>query len=197
MAGSKSALIGSVSAEVVDHAPCPVLVARRTTLERIVLSEDGSEAAAVARRTLAARPFAGRPVRVVSVAHVPAPWHAAASPMATEPALKVWDEALRVQREEHEQLATAAANELADAGTQVETDVRVGDPAGEIVAAASEWNADLVAIGTHGRTGLKRLLLGSVARNVLQHAPCSVLVARTPAAPAGGDGAEASSAQRP
>ena len=41
-----------------------------------------------------------------------------------------------------------------------------------------EWNADLIAIGTHGRTGLRRLLIGSVARNVLHHASASVLVAR-------------------
>ena len=39
-------------------------------------------------------------------------------------------------------------------------------------------DADLIALGTHGRTGLSRLLLGSVARNVLNHAPCSVLIAR-------------------
>ena len=173
-----TAVLGSVSAEVVDHAPCPVLVARRASAERIVFAEDGSDAAAVARRTLAAHPFAGRPVRVVSVAHVPPPWHAAVSPMATEPALEVWDEALRIQREEHVELAEAAARELAAAGIPVETEVRMGDPAGEIVAAASEWDADLVAIGTHGRTGLQRLMLGSVARSVLHHAPSSVLVAR-------------------
>jgi nucleotide-binding universal stress UspA family protein len=176
----QSSVLGSVSAEVVAHAPCPVLVARRPSLERIVIAEDGSSAAAVARRVVSGHPFAARPVRVVSVAHVPPPWYAAMSPLTTEVSLEAWDDSLRIQREEHEQLVETAASELGMGGRDVEREVRVGDPAGEIVAAASEWNADLIAMGTRGRTGLQRLLLGSVARNVLQHAPCSVLVARAP-----------------
>jgi nucleotide-binding universal stress UspA family protein len=47
-----------------------------------------------------------------------------------------------------------------------------------IVAAALEHAADLIVVGTHGRSGLHHLLLGSVAERVVQHAPCSVLVAR-------------------
>jgi nucleotide-binding universal stress UspA family protein len=45
---------------------------------------------------------------------------------------------------------------------------------------ADEHAADVVIVGTHGRTGLVRALLGSVARNVMEHASCSVLVVRTP-----------------
>lgn len=48
----------------------------------------------------------------------------------------------------------------------------------EIVAAARQEGIDLVVVGTHGRSGLSHLLLGSVAEKVVQHAPCSVLVAR-------------------
>ena len=48
------------------------------------------------------------------------------------------------------------------------------NPAHEIIRAATDWEADLIVMGTRGRTGLERLLLGSVARKVLQHAPCSV-----------------------
>lgn len=51
-----------------------------------------------------------------------------------------------------------------------------GDPAREIVDRAREIQADLVVMGTHGRTGLKRLLLGSVAEKVLRLAPCPVLM---------------------
>lgn len=54
--------------------------------------------------------------------------------------------------------------------------VRTGDAAREIVAAAREWKADLIVVGTHGRQGIGRMLLGSVAEAVLRHAPCSVLV---------------------
>jgi hypothetical protein len=49
------------------------------------------------------------------------------------------------------------------------------------VVAARDCRADLIVTGTHGRTGLTRLVLGSVARNVLHHADCSVLVSRQPA----------------
>ena len=54
--------------------------------------------------------------------------------------------------------------------------VREGKPAAEIVAAATEWGADLVVVGTHGRSGISRALLGSTAEGVLRHSPCPVLM---------------------
>lgn len=63
---------------------------------------------------------------------------------------------------------------------RVETRLAEGDPAREIVAAAKETDADLVVMGTHGRTGLGRLLLGSVAELVLRKAPCPVLTVKGP-----------------
>ncbi|HET6762414.1 MAG TPA: universal stress protein, partial [Longimicrobiaceae bacterium] len=54
--------------------------------------------------------------------------------------------------------------------------VRVGEPADEILAEAAQWQADLVVMGTHGRRGLPRLLLGSVAETVIRRAHSSVLV---------------------
>jgi nucleotide-binding universal stress UspA family protein len=54
----------------------------------------------------------------------------------------------------------------------------VGDPAGELVRWAREHGADLLVLGTHGRTGIRRFILGSVAERVLREAPCPVLVAR-------------------
>ena len=54
--------------------------------------------------------------------------------------------------------------------------VRTGEPATEIVREAAEWGADVLVLGTHGRTGAARWLLGSVAETVLRGAPCSVLV---------------------
>ena len=54
--------------------------------------------------------------------------------------------------------------------------VRAGDPAGEILAEAAQWQAELVVVGTHGRRGLPRLLLRSVAESVLRRAQVSVLV---------------------
>ncbi len=56
--------------------------------------------------------------------------------------------------------------------------VPVGRPASEVVKAAREWPADLIVIGSHGRGGVARVVLGSVADGVLRHAPCPVIVVR-------------------
>ena len=55
-----------------------------------------------------------------------------------------------------------------------------GDPATEIGRYAADANIDLIVMGTHGRTGLERMLLGSVAEQTLRAAPCSVLVVKLP-----------------
>ena len=59
--------------------------------------------------------------------------------------------------------------------------LQVGKPMTEIVNAARDWPADLVVIGSHGRGGITRALLGSVAEGVMRHAPCPVLVVRAKA----------------
>jgi nucleotide-binding universal stress UspA family protein len=55
-----------------------------------------------------------------------------------------------------------------------------GDPATEIVRYTRDAGMDLIVMGTHGRTGLDRLLLGSVAEKVMRDAPCSVMVVKLP-----------------
>lgn len=82
--------------------------------------------------------------------------------------------------------ADAAANlereaaKLREAGLDVETVVREGYPATAIEEEARARHADLVVIGTKGHSGLKHLLLGSVAERVVQKAPCPVLAVKTP-----------------
>lgn len=61
---------------------------------------------------------------------------------------------------------------------EVETIFVEGDPGHEIVRVAKELNADLVVLGTHGLTGLKRIAIGSVAEFVGRHAPCAVFTVR-------------------
>jgi nucleotide-binding universal stress UspA family protein len=56
--------------------------------------------------------------------------------------------------------------------------VQIGIPLTEIVNAAKDWPADLIVIGSHGRGGVRRALLGSVAEGVMRHAPCPILVVR-------------------
>lgn len=55
-----------------------------------------------------------------------------------------------------------------------------GDPATEIVRYATDANIDLIVLGTHGRTGVERLLMGSVAERVMREAPCTVMVVKMP-----------------
>ncbi len=70
------------------------------------------------------------------------------------------------------------ANLIAAEKLSARAEVRIGSPAGEIVAAATDLHADLVCIATHGRNGLARVILGSVAEQVVRHAPCPVLTVR-------------------
>ncbi len=58
-----------------------------------------------------------------------------------------------------------------------------GSPAKAVCEFAEQVNADLIVIGTHGRTGVSHLLIGSVAENVVRHAPCAVLTVRLPPKP--------------
>jgi nucleotide-binding universal stress UspA family protein len=62
----------------------------------------------------------------------------------------------------------------------VEHRLRIGSPAEEILRLAGEAHADLIVLGTHGRRGLRRLLMGSVAEEVLRRAACPVLTVKTP-----------------
>jgi universal stress protein A len=64
------------------------------------------------------------------------------------------------------------------AGTKAVQFTPQGEPGEEIVTAAQDWGADLIVIGSHGRHGLTRALVGSVAESVMRHAPCPVLVVR-------------------
>ncbi len=67
-----------------------------------------------------------------------------------------------------------------DASVRCEHRLLTGDPATEIVRVAREENADLIVMGTHGRTGLRRLLMGSVAEAVVRHSPCPVFTLKQP-----------------
>lgn len=63
-------------------------------------------------------------------------------------------------------------------GRPIECLARIGDPGLEIVDYAKEIEADLIVMPSHGRTGIKRLLLGSVAERTVRSAPCSVMILR-------------------
>ena len=84
---------------------------------------------------------------------------------------------LKEQEKYHKEIADSAAGRLRKAGT-VDARMVVADPRAALLDAARSEQVDLIVVGSHGRTGIKKLLLGSVASHVVTHAPCSVLVVR-------------------
>jgi nucleotide-binding universal stress UspA family protein len=174
-------VLGSVSAELVDHAPCPVLIARQPSASRVLFATDGSPSAARAESMLATWPILrGRPVRVVSVAEVVRPWHSGIAPTMHRLALDAYAKDVEAATAQHQAVAQAAVERLRAAGADASAAVPIGDAAAEIVDEATRWGADLIVLGSRGLTGVSRILLGSVARNVLQASTTSILVVREP-----------------
>ena len=79
-------------------------------------------------------------------------------------------------------LVEGVAARLAKKGFQTSLSTPDADPEHAIVDAARQWSADLIVLGSHGRRGMDRWLLGSVAESVARHAPCSVEIVRSPVA---------------
>jgi nucleotide-binding universal stress UspA family protein len=170
-------LLGSTTSEVVDHAAVPVLVARTRTLGPVVLAFDGSRHAEAAADFLAhAGVFGTAEVYVLSVADVQPPRWADMGLEGADHAAQSFAAAAEPSRTQHQQLASSMAERLEEAGIDAHPERRDGDPAEQIVRAAAVHEAGTIVMGTRGRTGIRRLLLGSVARNVLHHAPCSVII---------------------
>jgi nucleotide-binding universal stress UspA family protein len=140
----------------------------------ILLAIDGSAASDAAIDELRHRPWpTPSTVRILSVIQ---PYVPPATEMVLASATMV--EVRQRQAEEAQRHAMSAGELIAEPGLTVETAVREGDPRSVIVDEADAWPADLIVLGSHGRTGLKRLLLGSVAQSVVAHAHCSVEIVR-------------------
>ena len=144
---------------------------------QIVLGFDDSTHAQVALQWLCGQPW-GQDTRVVVVSAVRAPITAYAEVYA--PAVGYPPEVLEDMTKHHDELAAGAQAELQRAGFTATHRVMQGDPREVLVDAARAENADLIVVGSHGRTGLAKLLLGSVASHVVSHATCSVLVVKHP-----------------
>jgi nucleotide-binding universal stress UspA family protein len=178
-------LIGSVSAEVVDHGHCAVLVVRSDRVGRVLLATDGSADADLATTFVRASGlFATSTLRVVSVVDPGMPWWTGISPVdgmvASEGYVAVVDAARRHADETAKRTVAALGRD--DVSALVPS--RVGDIAGTIVGEAKAWSADIVVLGTRGLGTIRRLLLGSVSRDVLHHAAMSVLIVRPSGSPA-------------
>jgi nucleotide-binding universal stress UspA family protein len=141
---------------------------------KILLATDGSTHSDMAVAAVAERPWPpGSVIRVLSAIQ---PY----APPATEVVLAgaTIDDITRQQAARAEEITDRAADTLRRNGATVDTAVREGDARSVIVDEAKIWGADLIVVGSHGRRGLEKWLLGSVAQAVVAHAPCSVEVVR-------------------
>ena len=100
--------------------------------------------------------------------------------------------AIQLATQLHPEFAQQGAARLTAAGREADSVERVGEPAAAIIRAAEQWNANLVVLGSSGRSGLARLLPGSVVRHVLHGSHASVLIARAPIASSAAKGSRLS-----
>ena len=172
-------LLGSVAEEVVDRATSPVLVARAAAITRVVLAVDGSEPARAAEMMVSTWPiFEPLPIHVLSVADVMEPVRFGLAPARYHQAAEEHARYFAEVHEERGRLAQETAGRLRAAGRHAEAEMRTGGASEEIIAFSSAVDADLVVIGSRERSGLERIVLGSVARNVLHGCSASVLIVR-------------------
>lgn len=151
-------LMGSTTARVIGHSPCHVLVVPQgvsLNFQRLLIASDGSPFSAAAwAEALALAQAMGSAMIAVSVAtddrDIP----------AVTQAVKTLEQDAQKQ------------------GLTLDTMILTGRPDEAIVNAAIFKEASLIVVGSHGRTGLKRLLMGSVAERVIGHAKCPVLVVK-------------------
>jgi len=163
-------MLGSVSTNLIHHATCPVLVIKNeaSPLQRITLATDGSEASSKALKFVLTKlqpdrstgKGEGRVPIHVSVLHV--------LPLVMYPGLKKASKKLLEQ----------SVQKLIKAGFTAEPLCYLGNPAEEIMKAASQQQADLIVMGAQGLGAIARFLIGSVSTRVVQHANCAVLVVR-------------------
>ena len=158
-------MLGSVARAVLITAPCTVQIVREVTEERahslhsgrkVLLATDGSKTAMTATEALARRPWPeGSEFKILTVEE---PW-------LINPTNVIRN-------------INSAEQILASAGLKATAVVLSGNPKELILKEAKEWNADLIIVGSHGRRGFRRFLLGSVSEAVAMKAHCSVVVVR-------------------
>jgi len=166
-------VLGSVSHRVLTHAPCPTLVVKTPmrSLRRVLLPVQEAEDAEAAVKFLAAKPFRD-PVEVTVLTVLPLAqqmWPEGAGNIET-----YRDAALASARKFVEEVASRlSAMQYSATGT-----ARIGFPSLEIIHQAMASNTDLILMGSHGRRGGTRFLLGSVSHAVVHRANRPVLIIR-------------------
>ena len=164
------AQMGRVTERVIGYCPTDVLVVPvrgSLSLSRLLLPVDGSRFSRQAvTRALSLAAESSSTLLVVSVLDAPPGFMTEAPEVAQDLLTNLED------------LVTGVAQKAAERSVTCQTRVAVGSAYRLIVDLAAEWEAGLIIMGSHGRTGLKRLLMGSVTERVVGQAPCPVLVVK-------------------
>jgi universal stress protein E len=167
---------GATAVRIARHAHCPVLVVRKGPAKGPILAATDLSDPAQGALSMAALLAASATEPLVAL-HVVDYSPVVVVPEAFGPGIPI-----PVSEDEHKAILKAAGEKLAEAMSKIETKadriVEEGAPADRIVAVAEQIEASLVVVGTSGGGGLRRMLLGSVAEDVLRSAPCSVLLVR-------------------
>jgi nucleotide-binding universal stress UspA family protein len=175
-------LMGSVSRGVIRGAKCAVLVVRRAPPDtrNIVVAIDGSANAARAV-SLVAKLSPARGGRVTLIQAVEWLTPTSRGPIARGIRASISRGLKRINQERSdaaERALNRAAKELERAGWRTRTELRNGEPLREVMDAVSAAEAQLVVVGARGTSGVRHLLLGSVAEGVLNRSPVPVLLVR-------------------
>lgn len=163
-------LVGSVTARVIGYSPIDVLVIPRDTtvgFKRVLIATDGSRFSNAAEKKAIdfAKSYGGE-LKVISVVDVPSELYAESPRTVDDLINKAKGYGDTVKRN---------AESL---GIRTEAIVKEGEAYRVITDTAKDIGADLIIMGSHGRTGLKRLLMGSVTEKVIGHTLCPVLVVK-------------------
>lgn len=180
-------LLGTVAQAVLRTSPCSVEIVRPGAVPpspsssmKILLATDGSECSAKAASSVANRPWpANSQVRILSVVELPIV-QTTPSPAYSEYPDTMFETAYKAARERAESAVAHALQTLRSTGLNICDGEATpeGEPRTEILDKAKTWGADLIVLGSHGRRGWDRLMMGSVAESVAFHAQCSVEVIR-------------------
>ena len=181
--GVRRAMLGSVAENVVRHAPCPVLTVGRgpqmepdKAFDRALVPVDFSDHQEQLLETV--RDWALLFGTEVSLLHV-----VQLESLPAEYGIEIGhSDPQEVIQRVQSALETDAA-ELHEAGVSADVEVRNGFPVDEILEAVESREAGFLAIATHGRTGLQRMMMGSVAEKVIRRASCPVLTVKSFGAP--------------
>lgn len=175
--GLSRLMMGSTTARVIGHAPCSVLVVPRAAqveFKNVLVATDGSKySAAAASEAVGIAKINNSKLTVISV--VPSEFM---PPTDLELAIGQRELIAEKEMKEAEKNAKAVKDAAQKEGVAVQAFVLSGKPADAVIETAKEKNADLIVLGSHGRTGLEKLLMGSVAERVIVLAGSAVLVVK-------------------